>query len=245
MVNYYGSLCTKMYELLHPQAPQDELEFYLSYANKDQKILEGLCGSGRFFLPFLQKGYNISGFDSSKEMLDELIKKAANARVYHNTVDTFDIEEKFDYIFITSGSVSLFTKDNDCFDLLCKMKDYLTVTGKFVFAVATTAAAEKDTFEFNESRSVKTDEGYRLALKLKNYYDKENKIQFSPSLYELYDGEKLLQTEEMDFQIRLYDFGELDQQICRAGFKNIIVYKDFKKTIAQDSSSGMLLYECW
>ena len=27
--------------------------------------------------------------------------------------------------------------------------------------------------------------------------------------------------------------------------KNMIGYKDFKKTIAQDSSSGMLLYECW
>lgn len=32
-VNYYGSLCTEMYELLHSQAPQDELAFYLSYAH--------------------------------------------------------------------------------------------------------------------------------------------------------------------------------------------------------------------
>lgn len=32
--NYYGSLCTEMYEILHKKAPQDELEFYLSYAEK-------------------------------------------------------------------------------------------------------------------------------------------------------------------------------------------------------------------
>ncbi|EKN36564.1 hypothetical protein CFSAN001627_26603, partial [Clostridium botulinum CFSAN001627] len=25
MINYYGSLCTVMYELLHPYAPEDEL----------------------------------------------------------------------------------------------------------------------------------------------------------------------------------------------------------------------------
>lgn len=32
--NYYGSLCTEMYEILHAEAPQDELDFYLSYAKK-------------------------------------------------------------------------------------------------------------------------------------------------------------------------------------------------------------------
>ena len=36
--NYYGSLCTEMYEILHETAPQDELEFYLSYAQRDRKF---------------------------------------------------------------------------------------------------------------------------------------------------------------------------------------------------------------
>lgn len=38
--NYYGSLCTEMYEILHEQAPQDELNFYLSHAEKGKKILD-------------------------------------------------------------------------------------------------------------------------------------------------------------------------------------------------------------
>ena len=53
--NYYGSLCTMMYEILHKQAPRDELDFYLSYADKNHRILEPLCGSGRFFVPFAEK----------------------------------------------------------------------------------------------------------------------------------------------------------------------------------------------
>ena len=28
--NYYGSLCTELYELLNQEAPEDELDFYLS-----------------------------------------------------------------------------------------------------------------------------------------------------------------------------------------------------------------------
>ena len=42
--NYYGSLCTELYEILHKEAPRDELDFYLSYAEKDKKILEVMCG---------------------------------------------------------------------------------------------------------------------------------------------------------------------------------------------------------
>ena len=52
--NYYGNLCTEMYEILHAEAPQDELNFYLSYAEKGKKILEPLCGSGRFLGPFVE-----------------------------------------------------------------------------------------------------------------------------------------------------------------------------------------------
>lgn len=48
--NYYGNLCTEMYEILHREVPADELDFYLSYAEKGKKILEPLCGSGRFLV---------------------------------------------------------------------------------------------------------------------------------------------------------------------------------------------------
>ena len=79
--NYYGSLCTEMYEILHKKAPQDELDFFLSYAKKEQKILEPLCGSGRFFVPFYRAGYDISGMDLSSEMLEKLKQKIPDAKV--------------------------------------------------------------------------------------------------------------------------------------------------------------------
>lgn len=41
--NHYGKLCTEMYEILHDRTALEELEFYLSYADKDKKILEPLC----------------------------------------------------------------------------------------------------------------------------------------------------------------------------------------------------------
>ena len=79
--NYYGNLCTEMYEILHSEAPSDELDFYLSYAEKGKKILEPLRGSGRFLVPFLERGFTISGIDLSEEMLAKLKQKAPMASV--------------------------------------------------------------------------------------------------------------------------------------------------------------------
>ena len=33
--NYYGSLCTELYELLHKEAPRDELDFYNSCGDRN------------------------------------------------------------------------------------------------------------------------------------------------------------------------------------------------------------------
>ena len=79
-INRYGNLCVEMYEILHREAPSDELNFYLSYAQAGKKILEPLCGSGRFLVPFAQKGLDIFGVDSSREMLDKLQAKYPAAK---------------------------------------------------------------------------------------------------------------------------------------------------------------------
>ena len=146
--NYYGSLCTEMYEILHKEAPQEELEFYLSYAEKEMSILEPLCGSGRFFVPFLKRGFYIKGIDNSQEMLEKLLKKAPAAPIVQSDIEDYPTEECFDYIFISSGSVSLFTDRQSCISILSKMKALLKKDGKFVFAVDTVADRCPDSNEY-------------------------------------------------------------------------------------------------
>ena len=137
--NYSGSLCTEMYEILHETAPQDELEFYLSYAKEGDKIFEPLCGSGRFLIPFMQKGLDISGMDMSDEMLQKLKQKAPSAKAFKADINKYISDEKYDYIFISSGSVSLFTNLTECKKILSKLKEMLAPNGKLVFAVDTLA----------------------------------------------------------------------------------------------------------
>lgn len=116
-INYYGYLVTEMYEILHEKAPEDELNFYLSYAKKEEKIWEALCGSGRFLVPFIERGYHISGIDLSCEMLNKLKQKRPDAHVIQADIFNYSSKEKYDYIFISSGSVSLFTNIDQCIQI--------------------------------------------------------------------------------------------------------------------------------
>lgn len=242
--NYYGSLCTEMYEILHEQAPKDELNFYLSYAEKGMKILEPLCGSGRFMIPFIQQGFDITGIDLSKEMLEKLRQKAPSAKVKQADIINYTTQEKFDYIFIPSGSISLFTDMNICRRILNKMKELLIAGGRFVFAVDTIFNRCTEDGEYKVIVSVKTKEGYDLILKEKNHYDEINQTQFSPSIYELYNGDKMLQIENMDFQTHLYQYGEMEEYLSECGFINISTYSDYRKTQAVSDKCEMFIYEC-
>lgn len=242
--NYYGSLCTEMYEILHAQAPQDELNFYLSYAESGMKILEPLCGSGRFLIPFRKRGFDISGMDLSEEILDKLKKKSPDAKVIQADITQYTTPEKYDYIFIPSGSVSLFTDMEMCKSILRKMKELLAPDGKFVFAIDTVFDRCEEDSDYKVGVSVKTKEGYDLVLKGKNHYDEKSQTQFSPSIYELYDGDTLLQSETMDFQTHLYRYGEMDEYLKECGFINVAVYSGYQKEPAVDDKCEMFIYEC-
>lgn len=242
--NYYGSLCTELYEILHEKAPEDELDFYVSYAEKGKKILEPLCGSGRFLVPFLERGFDICGIDLSEEMLMKLKEKASNARVWQADLSEYSSEEKYDYIFISSGSVSLFTDIELCKKILGMLKNMLAPEGKLVFAVDTVANVCQDDKGYREDVAVKTKEGYTLVLKTKNHYDAKSQTQYSPGLYELYDGETLIQSELMDFQTHLYKFGEMEQYLKELGFIKIKTYASFSKKPASGDGDEMFLFEC-
>lgn len=242
--NEYGSLCTEMYEILHPQAPQDELAFYLSYARPGMTILEPLCGSGRFLIPFLQRGYEISGIDASEQMLDRLRQKAPCARAFQGDVLAYEAGQTYDYIFISSGSVSLFTDGAQCRKLLLKMKELLKPGGLFVFAVDTVANRRADDGREKLSIAVKTAQGRDLLLKETSRYDEATQTQYTPGVYELYDGPTLLRQERMDFQTHLYRLGELEPCLREIGFAKVTAYSSYQKTIAVDDRTEMFLYEC-
>lgn len=241
--NYYADLCTEMYEILHPTAPQDELAFYLSYAREGDRMLEPLCRSGRFLVPFLERGFNAAGMDSSAEMLAKLRVKAPEAEVECADLLTWTPKRTYDYVFITSGSMSLFTDPEACRRILEKTKAALAPEGVFVFEVDTVATSLPDDADWRTSVEVKTPEGFDLVLKSKNRWEGDTRIQYSPSIYELRREGEILKREPMDFQIRLYAPGEMEALLHEVGFGTVRTYGSYAKTPATGIEE-MFLFEC-
>ena len=75
--------------------------------------MELLCGSGRFLIPFWKKGLSIDGVDLSAQMLEQLEQKLPEAKpaLHCCSADAYQTEKRYDYIFITCNSFSLFTDE--------------------------------------------------------------------------------------------------------------------------------------
>lgn len=243
MENYYDNLCTEMYEILHATPPQDELNFYLTYAKAGMKMFEPLCGNGKFMIPFIEKGFDIYGNDLSQSMLDKLLKKCPTAKVECCNIENFKTNQKFDYIFIPSGSVGLFTNLNSLKNIFKNFYNILNKNGKFVFAVDTTNFKTPDHDDYKIVQDVNF-QGKRMILELKTFYDTKTHTLYQPQVYKLFDNEKLLQSEEMDFQIHLYDIGEMDKILNEVGFLKTKVYTDYNKNCNFNDKTEFLIYEC-
>lgn len=242
--NYYGRLCMETYEALHATAPKDELAFYLSYARVGDKILEPMCGSGRFLVPFMDRGFDITGVDLSEDMLSALYRKAPRARAFKGDILEFDSDVLFDYIFISSGSFSLFT-DMDVADrVLVKLRELLSPDGKMVIAAESVAGACDGDGSYRLMSSLPLDDGAELHFSSMDRYDADAQTQYSPGRYEVYRDGELIDSEWMDFQFHLYRFGELERRLERAGFAKVATYRSFDKRPAEGDGDEMFLYEC-
>lgn len=85
-----------------------DLEFYKKWLpqNKDAKILELCCGTGRLTIPIAKDGYNIKGVDYTLSMLERAKEKAFQAGLKIDFIEAdirgLDLGEKFDFISMLS-----------------------------------------------------------------------------------------------------------------------------------------------
>ena len=84
----------------------DDWYFYKRWLpeNKDARILELCCGTGRLTLPIAKEGYDITGIDYTPSMLAQAKIKASEAGLEISFIEadirTLNLPEKYDFIFI-------------------------------------------------------------------------------------------------------------------------------------------------
>lgn len=215
---YYGSICAYFYDLDKPYAPQDALIFYMSHAKQGDAILEPMCGSGRFLVPFAQAGFDIDGFDVSADMLAR-IKHKLPAHAGSLNHCGFDLKplRRYNYIFIPAGSFSLITGDDDILTALANMKEWLAQDGKILVEVETDANLAGYTAPPGPPSAVQ--DGSKTVVASSRFvgYNQEKSVVSTICMYGLMENNQMIASQEEDFCLKLYRGGEFEKYAEMAG----------------------------
>lgn len=244
--NAYKELCTEYYEIDKPLPPKDEYNFYFKYIEEAKgSILEPMCGSGRFMIPLLKKGFSIDGFDTSPYMIklckEKCKKENLSCQILEASFETFKNTKLYNLVFIPSGSFCLLINKNDIENALKVIYNYLNKNGKFVFDFDTIHSLG-DLGIWKGSWVEKEDQSKIIIRSISKFNSKTN-IQTSLNIYEKWEKGQIIKTETEEFNLKLYEIDELEKILKNNGFKIN------KKLISHtnkipDKKSKFVTFEC-
>lgn len=241
---YYGELCSQIYEKDKSIADGKELEFYLSFVkDKKMKVLEPMCGNGRMLIPFMEKGIDIEGFDISEEMLRVCKIKGQKLNLKPNVsygkIEEFKGDKNFDLIMIPFGSFSLLP-DGLVKDSLANMKTILKEDGKLLLTVITNTGTVEEIPDWIETNRQYLDNKEIVEYK-KVYFDQGSKMLNIKLKYHLVKDGQIEKSEIMDFPVRLYESGEFENILKYNGFSEIILHEVIN---GYGEGSSFHVFEC-
>jgi SAM-dependent methyltransferase len=244
----YGKLSTQFYALDKPTAPPDAFDFYERYAREARgHIHEPMCGTGRFLLPLLEQGLDISGSDTSPEMLEACRERGRELgltpRVQQQALEDLTCPEPPRLIFIPSGSFGLLIDDANVRQALERVHDVLAPRGVFLVEAERLMPAATDSSGVWGGRWVERPDGAKLIMSWLSQYSGAANITHSLHRYELMQGGRLLATELEDFRVRSYASEEFRALLERAGFEDVEALKPYDETPA-DESDDAIVFRC-
>ncbi|MBA2711313.1 MAG: class I SAM-dependent methyltransferase [Tatlockia sp.] len=243
----YQNLCSEVYDLSKATAPPNAYSFYRSYAVEAKgKILEPMCGTGRFLLPLTEEGCEVQGFDASLSMLERLQAKASSKnlkpKVWYGFIEDLNQSDKYSLIFIPSGSFCLITEKAKIQKALKTIYEHLEDKGLFVFDVETSHSVPKELGIWRGSRWPKEDGTMILLSQLAMVVEE---VCFSIGKYELVDNNRVIQTEVEEYQIRIYqDPSFLINLLTEVGFSEVRIVKAFDRYSSPAETDESLIFEC-
>ena len=228
--NIYDGMNTRM----------DDLQFYKRWLpqNKDARILELCCGTGRLTIPIAKVGYDITGVDYTSSMLDQAKIKACEAGLEIEFIEadirTLDLRKKYDLVFIPFNSIHHLYQNEDLFRVFSVVKNHLKGGGLFLLDcfnpnIQYIVKGEK---EQKEIAAYTTDDGREVSIKQTMRY--ESKAQINRIEWHYFINGKFNSIQNLD--MRMFFPQELDSYLGWNGFNIIHKYGGFQEEAFNDNS---------
>lgn len=231
-MNIHESFYTKKFKDTFGFYKESEVERQVEFIekiiplNKGQKILDLACGYGRHSICLKRKGYDITGYDLSSDLLEIAREKAKelqlNITFTQKDMKEIELMSEFDIILSLSTALS-FYDDNTNFNIFKRIFNALKPGGYFLYDQGNIfklmqLALKKDVDEKELPGGIKVMKKYTFDAKkciLKNrtaiiYKNKEK--------------------DESGWDIRYYILPELEKMMNEIGFNILNVYGDYEET---------------
>lgn len=243
----YLTLCTEFFDLDKPIPTIEEYQFFRHYIAQSQgPILEPMCGTGRYLIPYVQEGFDIEGFDASPFMLNALYTKCKQHNItptiWEQFLEQVSVKKQYDLIFIPDSSFCLFLDFAHIMLCLQKIYDLLKIGGTFVFDLETIYATP-DKIGIWQGKAHQKPDGSTIMCNVLPLPIKNN-IVTTICRYELFNKTEIIKTEMEYFQIKLYHEGEMEALLKEVGFSHIKKIAAYNHEISPSAYDYTIVYEC-
>ena len=80
---------------------------------RGRRLLDLACGTGKSFLPFLERGFDVTGCDSSTAMLAEAARRAPGVRLVHADIRALPRLGRFDMVTCFDDSLNYLLSEHE------------------------------------------------------------------------------------------------------------------------------------
>lgn len=221
----YGKLSALEYALSNEEPPADALAFYLAhYEPGSGSVLEPMCGTGRFLIPFLQRGIPTDGMDASPYMLSACQQRcdqqALPVKLYQQLIQELELPQRYRYIFLPDRAISLLHDKTIGLQTLRRLYDHLIPGGKLALDIQTPNLQSFVTGQWQGDWTTLPD-GSIIVDHLLFQQDETEPILRVLSKHELFVDGKLQETELNLYVERFYTQEEFAGMLKAAGFVDI------------------------
>jgi ubiquinone/menaquinone biosynthesis C-methylase UbiE len=198
--------------------------------------LEVGCGTGRILLPLLRENFELDGLDYSNDMLnicrDKLKQLNLSADLYQSPMQDFNISKKYNNIYVPFHSFMIVSDRSEalqalkCFFKHLKQKGQLIIS-LFVPKYQSLSLYAEDQDKWRHCKEVNLEDGKKIIISdnVRNFHlEQIKRVRYC---FEVFDGEKPIDTYIQEMNIRWYFLYEFQLMLENVGFKDITVYGDF------------------
>jgi methyltransferase family protein len=184
------------------------------------EILELCIGTGNIAIPLAKKGFKITGIDNDKEMLELLKVKTTVLTLIEAPADNFNINKKFDAIYIHSGHLIFNVHEKELFlnvetgksmiDTFKLVSEHLKPSGLFLINIErwNDCTIKLSDESFYQRTIIKEDE--KEGIRLHIFYN---------------DPTKEVCSMIADLQTRI-SYDVVKEELAKLGFSNFTNYLD-------------------